>query len=64
MMNLAFIISFKERVPAGVDQSAYVKAAFLSDIAGKTSSPCIKKKAVQILGTMLGGYNIEPQLIV
>ena len=52
----------KERVPAGVDQSAYVKAAFLSDItSGKTSSPYIdKKKAVQILGTMLGGYNIEP----
>ena len=52
----------KERVPAGVDQAAYVKAAFLSDItSGKTSSPYIdKKKAVQILGTMLGGYNIEP----
>ena len=44
----------KERVPAGVDQSAYVKAAFLSDIAsGKTSSPYIdKKKAVQILGVL------------
>ncbi len=52
----------KERVPAGVDQSAYVKAAFLADITtGKTSSPYInKKEAVQILGTMLGGYNIEP----
>jgi aconitate hydratase 2/2-methylisocitrate dehydratase len=52
----------KERVPAGVDQSAYVKAAFLSDItSGKTSSPYIdKNSAVQILGTMLGGYNIEP----
>ena len=52
----------KERVPAGVDQSAYVKAAFLSDItSGKTSSPYIdKKNAVKILGTMLGGYNIEP----
>ena len=52
----------EERVPAGVDQSAYVKAAFLSDItSGKTSSPYIdKKKAVYILGTMLGGYNIEP----
>ena len=52
----------KERVPAGVDQSAYVKAAFLSDITtGKTSSPYIdKKNAVKILGTMLGGYNIEP----
>ena len=52
----------KERVPAGVDQSAYVKAAFLSDItSGKASSPYIdKNNAVQILGTMLGGYNIEP----
>ena len=47
----------KERVPAGVDQSAYVKAAFLADITtGETSSPYInKKEAVQILGTMLGG---------
>ncbi len=52
----------KERVPAGVDQSAYVKAAFLADItAGKTASPYISKtEAVEILGTMLGGYNIEP----
>ena len=52
----------KERVPAGVDQSAYVKAAFLSDItSGDTSSPYISKtEAVEILGTMLGGYNIAP----
>ena len=52
----------KERVPAGVDQSAYVKAAFLADITtDKTSSPYISKtEAVNILGTMLGGYNIEP----
>ena len=52
----------KERVPAGVDQAAYVKAAFLADITtGKTSSPCItSKQAVEILGTMLGGYNIQP----
>ena len=52
----------KERVPAGVDQSAYIKAAFLADITtGKTSSPYINKtEAVEILGTMLGGYNIEP----
>ena len=52
----------KERVPAGVDQSAYVKAAFLADITtGETSSPYITKSdAVQILGTMLGGYNIQP----
>jgi aconitate hydratase 2/2-methylisocitrate dehydratase len=49
-------------VPAGVDQSAYVKAAFLADITtGETSSPYITKSdAVHILGTMLGGYNIQP----
>ena len=35
---------FKERIPAGVDQAAYVKAAFLADITeGKTSSPYISK---------------------
>ncbi|MDC0392696.1 bifunctional aconitate hydratase 2/2-methylisocitrate dehydratase [Gammaproteobacteria bacterium] len=52
----------KERVPAGVDQSAYVKAAFLADITtGEASSPYVNKSdAVQILGTMLGGYNIQP----
>ena len=53
---------FKERIPAGVDQAAYVKAAFLADITeGNTSSPFINKiEAVEILGTMLGGYNIQP----
>ncbi|MDB2582626.1 bifunctional aconitate hydratase 2/2-methylisocitrate dehydratase [Gammaproteobacteria bacterium] len=52
----------KERVPAGVDQSAYVKAAFLADITtGKTTSPYLSKlEAVKLLGTMLGGYNIQP----
>ena len=52
----------KERVPAGVDQSAYVKAAFLADITtGESSSPYLTKlEAVNILGTMLGGYNIQP----
>jgi aconitate hydratase 2/2-methylisocitrate dehydratase len=48
------------RVPAGVDQAAYVKAGFLSAVAkGDDSSPLIDKKlAVKLLGTMLGGYNI------
>jgi len=48
------------RVPAGVDQAAYVKAGFLSAIAkGEDSSPLINKAAaVELLGTMLGGYNI------
>lgn len=50
------------RVPAGVDQAAYVKAGFLTAVAkGEASSPLIdKKKATELLGTMLGGYNVEP----
>jgi aconitate hydratase 2/2-methylisocitrate dehydratase len=50
------------RVPAGVDQAAYVKAAFLADVAkGEAVSSLIDKiKAVKLLGTMLGGYNIAP----
>ena len=48
------------RVPPGVDDAAYVKAAFLSAVAkGETISPVINKNlAVELLGTMLGGYNI------
>lgn len=51
----------ENRTPAGVDQAAYVKAAFLSDVAsGKAKSPLISAdKAVQLLGTMLGGYNVQ-----
>jgi len=49
------------RVPAGVDQAAYVKAAFLADVAeGKASSSLITPiAAVSLLGTMLGGYNVH-----
>lgn len=49
------------RTPAGVDQAAYVKAAFLADIAkGTAQSPVISpEKAVELLGTMLGGYNVQ-----
>ncbi|KJK04722.1 MULTISPECIES: bifunctional aconitate hydratase 2/2-methylisocitrate dehydratase [Pseudomonas] len=48
------------RVPPGVDEAAYVKAGFLSAIAkGEATSPLIdKKRAVELLGTMQGGYNI------
>ena len=51
----------KNRTPAGVDPAAYVKAAFLTALAkGETSSPLIDKKlATELLGTMLGGYNVE-----
>ena len=50
----------ENRVPPGVDEAAYVKAAFLSAIVkGEATSPLIdKKKAVQLLGMMQGGYNI------
>lgn len=51
----------ENRVPPGVDEAAYVKAAFLSAIVkGEATSPLIsKEKAVQLLGMMQGGYNIE-----
>ena len=50
------------RVPPGVDEAAYVKAGFLAAIAkGEASSPLISaEKATELLGTMLGGYNIAP----
>ncbi|MFD1383847.1 bifunctional aconitate hydratase 2/2-methylisocitrate dehydratase [Rhodanobacter aciditrophus] len=52
----------KNRIPAGVDEAAYVKAGFLAAITkGDASSPLIdKQQATEILGTMLGGYNIQP----
>ena len=52
------------RVPPGVDDAAYVKAAFLAAVAkGEASSPLVnKEKAVELLGTMLGGYNIQPMI--
>ncbi|MFJ5287796.1 aconitate hydratase B, partial [Pseudomonas sp. NPDC088429] len=48
------------RIPPGVDEAAYVKAGFLSALAkGEVSSPLLdKKRAVELLGTMQGGYNI------
>ena len=52
---------FTQRIPAGVDQAAYVKASFLSAVVnGEATSPLINdERATEILGTMLGGYNIE-----
>ena len=52
----------RERVSPGVDPAAGVKAAFLARIIdGATISPLITRKdAVNILGTMLGGYNVAP----
>ncbi|HHE3645387.1 TPA: bifunctional aconitate hydratase 2/2-methylisocitrate dehydratase [Pasteurella multocida] len=55
---------FETRIPAGVDEAAYVKASFLAAVAKRdVQSPLISaEKAVQLLGTMQGGYNIEPLL--
>ncbi|MCZ6722804.1 MAG: bifunctional aconitate hydratase 2/2-methylisocitrate dehydratase [Gammaproteobacteria bacterium] len=51
-----------QHVPAGVDEAAYVKAGFLAAItSGEVTTALIDAvKAVEILGTMLGGYNIQP----
>ncbi len=53
---------FKNRVSPGVDPAAEVKAGFLEGILkGEVDSPLIgKKEAVKILGTMIGGYNVQP----
>ena len=50
-----------DRIPPGVDQASYVKASFLTAVAnGEAASPLISPlKAVQLLGTMLGGYNVR-----
>lgn len=52
------------RTPAGVDDAAYVKAGFLAAIiTGEATSPVVSKvQAIKLLGTMLGGYNIEPMI--
>ncbi|WP_017906661.1 bifunctional aconitate hydratase 2/2-methylisocitrate dehydratase [Pseudomonas asplenii] len=58
----AFLVDLiTNRVPPGVDEAAYVKAGFLSALAkGEAKSPLLdKKRAVELLGTMQGGYNIE-----
>eukprot|EP00929_Paragymnodinium_shiwhaense_P082681 TRINITY_DN436_c0_g2_i1.p1 TRINITY_DN436_c0_g2~~TRINITY_DN436_c0_g2_i1.p1 ORF type:complete len:890 (-),score=289.66 TRINITY_DN436_c0_g2_i1:216-2885(-) len=50
------------RIPPGVDDASHVKANFLNSICkGTTSSPLVSKtKAVELLGTMQGGYNVQP----
>ncbi|HSW19119.1 MAG TPA: bifunctional aconitate hydratase 2/2-methylisocitrate dehydratase, partial [Ramlibacter sp.] len=50
------------RVPAGVDDAAKVKASYLAAVAHGTEK-CVlisRAKATELLGTMLGGYNISP----
>jgi len=51
----------ENRIPPGVDEAAYVKAAFLTAIVkGEATSPLVnKEQAVRLLGMMQGGYNIQ-----
>lgn len=57
----ALMALLRDRIPPGVDQAAYVKASFLSAIANnETTSPLITPiAAVELLGTMMGGYNVQ-----
>ncbi|AVM75374.1 bifunctional aconitate hydratase 2/2-methylisocitrate dehydratase [Magnetospirillum gryphiswaldense] len=50
------------RVPAGVDDAARVKATFLAEVSAGTikCSLISRVKATELLGTMLGGFNIQP----
>ncbi|OHD97193.1 MAG: bifunctional aconitate hydratase 2/2-methylisocitrate dehydratase [Sulfurimonas sp. RIFCSPHIGHO2_12_FULL_36_9] len=52
------------RVSPGVDDAAYVKAAFLNDVASEKISVAAiaPAKAVEIMGMMLGGYNVKPMV--
>ncbi|HEY0822529.1 MAG TPA: bifunctional aconitate hydratase 2/2-methylisocitrate dehydratase [Ramlibacter sp.] len=59
----AFLLELlANRVPPGVDDAAKVKASFLAALAhGDLSVPAISKaKATELLGTMVGGYNVKP----
>jgi aconitate hydratase 2/2-methylisocitrate dehydratase len=54
------------RVPAGVDDAAKVKASYLAAVAHGTEKCALisRAKATELLGTMLGGYNISPLVIL
>ncbi|MBI4911780.1 MAG: bifunctional aconitate hydratase 2/2-methylisocitrate dehydratase [Acidobacteria bacterium] len=58
--ELAYLLT--HRVPAGVDDAAAVKADFLAKVAkGVETSPLVsRERATELLGTMLGGFNVQP----
>jgi len=58
--NLVYLLT--HRVPAGVDDAAKVKASYLAAVAHgtETNSLISRELATELLGTMLGGYNISP----
>lgn len=51
----------RDRVPPGVDPASYIKAGFLTGIAkGEITSPLVSPLyAIELLGTMIGGYNVR-----
>ena len=61
----AFLVDLiAHRVPAGVDNAAKVKASYLAAVAHGTEQTVLlsREKATELLGTMLGGYNISPMV--
>ncbi|MDW5443735.1 bifunctional aconitate hydratase 2/2-methylisocitrate dehydratase [Polaromonas sp. SM01] len=61
----AFLVELiTHRVPAGVDDAAKVKASYLAAVAHGTETCALisREHATQLLGTMLGGYNISPMI--
>ena len=63
----AFLVDLiTHRVPAGVDDAAKVKAEFLANVAkGEQACALIsREKATELLGTMVGGYNVKPLIDV
>jgi aconitate hydratase 2/2-methylisocitrate dehydratase len=59
----AFLLELlTERVPPGVDDASRVKAEFLAAVAkGEVACPLLEReRAAELLGTMLGGYNVQP----
>ena len=61
----AFLVELiTHRVPAGVDDAAKVKASYLAAVAHGTEKCTLisREHATQLLGTMLGGYNISPMI--
>jgi len=58
-----FLLNLLEnRIPAGVDDAAYIKAAFLNAIVHEDAHSHVidRIQAIKILGAMLGGYNVGP----
>ena len=59
--NQELLNLLENEVPPGVDEAAYVKAAFLKDLALEkiTTELISPERSIQMLGTMLGGYSVE-----